>query len=519
MVNLFLAVSSALVLASAYLGFSTGPVSFAALVPFIHAVYSVSKRDSFRLGFLWGLAFFGPVVWWIAPTISTYGKLPLWAAWAVFALLACYLSLFPALWALLARHLVAGKSNLSLPGILALGSLWILLEALRGHLLSGFPWGSLAYSLCRVPPLIQTADLWGPYGVGFIIFFSNLVLWQIFLSFGDRAFFRQHRRQVCWSTAALFCLLLFMFFYGTQAISTVREAEVRVAAVQGSFDQSVKWDPQYRIATVERYRRLTVRAKSRFPDLRLVVWPETAMPFYFQEDSRLRTEVQALAGRLHISILFGSPSYYYDGTGRLRYRNSAFLVGPDGSFRGRYDKQHLVPFGEYMPWGRITSWAKDFFPVTGDFSAGTSEAPLKSQPFRLGVMICFESIFPEIARKEVLAGSNLLAVITNDAWFGRTAAPVQHADMALFRAVETRRWIIRAANTGVSRIISPCGQVIAGTDIFRACFITGLVGLDESRTFFVRYGPYWFFALNLLFILINYIKQKVTFQKARKMKT
>ena len=519
MVNLFLAVSSALVLASAYLGFAAVSVSFAALVPFIHAVYSVSKRDSFRLGFFWGLAFFGPVTWWIAPTISTYGKLPLWAAWAVFALLACYLSLFPALWALLARHLQAGERDLSLWGMLALSSLWILLEVLRGHLLSGFPWGSLAYSLCRFPVLIQTADIWGPCGVGFVIFFSNLVLWQLFLCLGDREYFISHRRRVCRSSAVWLFLLVSMALYGRHAILTVQDGTVRVAAVQGSFDQSVKWDPEYRIATIDRYKRLTAQAKSEFPDLTLAVWPETAMPFYFQEDSELRAEVQALAVRLHISILFGSPSYYYGSSGRLRYRNSAFLVGPDGSFRGRYDKQHLVPFGEYMPWGRITSWAKDFFPVTGDFSAGNSAAPLKSQPFRLGVMICFESIFPEISRKEVLAGSNLLAVITNDAWFGRTAAPVQHADMALFRAVETRRWIVRAANTGISRIISPAGQVLAGTGIFRACFITGLVGPDRGKTFFVRHGPYWFFALNLLFILINYIKQKVTSQKARKMET
>ncbi len=484
-----------------------------ALVPFIHAVYSVDKRDSFRIGFFWGLFFFGPVLWWIAPTISTYGKLPLAAAWVIFALLTCYLALFPGLWAWLARLLVAEKGQLSVLGILAVSSLWILVEALRGWLLSGFPWAMLAYSLCRAPFLIQTADLWGPYGIGFIIFFSNMVVWQLYLLSTQRGGIRVRDRAVSLPVFTLVGLLAFLCVYGSKTISEPSNGKIRVAAIQGSFDQSVKWSAEYRIATIERYKALTRQAHARFQDLKLAVWPETAMPFYFQQDGSLRQQVLDLARELHIYILFGSPSFFYDPIGSPRYRNSAFLVGPDGSLKGRYDKQHLVPFGEYMPWGRLTSWARDMLPTAGDFCAGKSARPLEANPFKIGVMICFESIFPEISRKEVQAGGNLLSVITNDAWFGRTAAPFQHADMATFRAVETRRWIVRAANTGISRIISPAGRISVSSRLFEPCFITGMVNLEDRLTLFVRYGPYWFLALNLLFILINCLLNCSRFKK------
>ncbi len=503
MANLFLAAFSALALASAFLGQHAWPVPFVALIPFLHATYRVEKRDSFRLGFFWGALFFGPVLWWIAPTIANYGRLPMPAAWAIFALLVCYLALFPGLWAWLTRSFIAFKPG-SLTAMLAISSLWILLEALRGSFLSGFPWAALGYSLSHSPWLIQTADLWGHYGIGFIVFFSNIVLWRLFLLFQKGDVTRERIGMASLSLAFWGVLMTFVFIYGDHMLSIAKEGRIRVAAIQGSFDQSIKWNPQYRHATIERYKRLTQEAKSRFPALGLVVWPETAMPFYFQEQGHLRQEIMGFAKELEISILFGGPSYFYDPGGHLRYRNSAFIVGPDGSFRGRYDKQHLVPFGEYMPWGRLTAWARDFLPTAGDFVAGTNSRPLVSKPFKIGVMICFESIFPAISRKEVLAGANILTVITNDAWFGRTAAPYQHADMAIFRAVETRRWLVRAANTGVSRIISPQGRISASTDLFKPCYITGLVDIDYGITPFVRYGAHWFLALNLLFVLINY---------------
>ncbi len=501
LMSLFLCLLSALILASLYIGLPAGLLAFIALIPFFHGLFSADKKDSFLLGFLWGLAFFAPVLWWIAPTIFTYGKLPLWAAWLVFALLACYLAMYPALWARLARKLVRDWRYMSVIDIMALASMWMLMEVAKAYILSGFPWASLAYSLCKYPLLIQSADIWGPYGLGFIIVVFNLILWQLMLPRRHQSLREGAGKRLIWSMALLCCLASALLFYGRHCLYMTDRGTARVAAIQGSFDQSVKWDPAYRRATLSRYSDLTRQAKAEFPDLMLAVWPETAIPFYFQEDSDFRNQVTSLAQKFEISILLGSPSYFYDVSGHLHYRNSAFLVGPDGDIRGRYDKQHLVPFGEYMPWGRLTSWAKGLLPTAGNFTPGTSSAPLNSNPFRIGVMICFESIFPRIARKEVAENANLLAVITNDAWFGKTSAPWQHADMAIFRAVETRRWIVRAANTGVSRIISPTGQVISQTGIFQPGFITGRVSLNNRQTFFVVHGPYWFYALNLLFIL------------------
>ncbi len=159
-----------------------------------------------------------------------------------------------------------------------------------------------------------------------------------------------------------------------------------------------------------------------------------------------------------------------------------------GRITAKYDKMHLVPFGEYLPWGRLTSWARDLVPAAGDFTPGCSAAPLAWHRVRIGVLICFESIFPELAGKSVGLGANCLAVITNDSWFGDTGAPWQHAQMAAFRAVETRRWVIRAANTGVSEIISPTGQVVAKSSLFRQDIITGSIRLREDRTIYQRFG-------------------------------
>ncbi len=492
---------SALLLFSAFPSISFWPAAFVALIPFVQALEGLKAKDAFRTGFLWGLFFFFPLLWWLVPTISTYGRIHFLLAVPVVICLCCYLALYPALWAMFVKWLLdSGQAGLFF--VISASSLWIVLEALRGVLFSGFPWGLMAYSLCPVPVFIQSADIWSVYGLGFFLVFFNLSIFEAVRMMRTKRAETASNKGVKVLFASLLCLLLFFFSYGvikTRKVATT--SKVWAAAVQASMDQSQKWDPALTLFTLNRYKELTHRAKKEFPELRLAVWPETAMPFYFQEDTSMKRAILDFARKEGLFILLGSPSYTYGKDGRVYYLNSAYAVGPKGIVLGRYDKHHLVPFGEYMPWGPVTAWARRFLPTAGDFIAGKEPTPLNAGPFKIGTMICFESIFPEIARKEVEKGANILAVITNDAWFGRTAAPYQHADMAIFRAVETRRWLVRAANTGVSRIISPIGEVLKETRLFVPSFVAAQVGLGQEQTIFVRFGSGWFVAMNFLVII------------------
>jgi apolipoprotein N-acyltransferase len=516
-VSLPFAILTGLLLSALFPPFSLTPVAAVALVPLLHAIRGRGWADAFRLGFLSGVVYFGTLLWWIAPTIARYGNMPGWAAWPVLGLLLCYLALYPGLWcgfvAVCARR---GGSGL----FLAAPAGWVLLEWVRGHLLSGFPWGSLAYSLYTVPPLMQTGELWGPYGLSFLIVLFNVSLWLIGLGLSGGmssvvSFLRNRRRE--WAGLVLLIVGFgALWAFGELRISEISNRdrslpELRAVAVQGAVPQERKWDAEFQEATLDIYEQLSLRGIGAIrggetkqggpagsPGM-LLVWPETAAPFFFQESGPLRKRVEAVVRGLGVPLLFGSPAYRCTRPGEVEYLNSAYLLDPTGGVAGSYDKIHLVPFGEYLPWGSMLSWLRDLLPTAGDFTAGASSAPLAWGGIRVGALICFESIFPSLSRKAVRQGANVLAVITNDAWFGDTGAPYQHEAMAAFRAVETRRWVVRAANTGVSSLISPWGERVSHTFLFEPCYVAGTIRLWEDNTIYVTHGEYGLLLACLLF--------------------
>ncbi|HID96603.1 MAG TPA: apolipoprotein N-acyltransferase [Thermodesulfobacteriaceae bacterium] len=516
-----LSLLSGLLLTLAFPPWSLWPLIGIALVPLMYASCRKPLNQAFRLGFLTGLVYFGTLLWWIAPTISQYGDLPIWASWPVLGLLACYLAVYPAVWTACFGWLTGRTCSIGVQ--VGLAGLWTLLEWCRGHFLSGMPWGMAAYCLEPVPALIQTAEYFGPYGLSFVIILFNMVIFRAVVpdssgrirgstGFGLRRYM----------PPVLFCLcILVLWAHGKRQMENIAGENghlpgLRVAAVQGSIPQDVKWNPAYQGRTLEIYRHLSGNAVKKMDQAAspadghssdrpvLVVWPETAAPFYFQNPGPLRDSVTALATDLGVSLLFGSLSYQMNSQGSMDYLNSAYLVDPAGRVISRYDKRHLVPFGEYMPWGWITAWARELLPSAGQCKPGLDPGPLKCDGVRIGVLICFESIFPELAREAVQEGANILAVITNDAWFGRTGAPYQHEAMAVFRAVETRRWIVRAANTGISSIITPWGTRIACTGLFVPSHIYGTAYLRENTTFFAGNGEYWFLLLCIFVTILPY---------------
>ena len=426
-----------------------------------------------------------PLLSWIITVLATYGQVhPGVAATALLLLalyMAGYLALFSRWYSMAPAHHLLWFAP----------ALWVGLDVLRGWLFAGFPWQDLGYSQYSLLPLVQLADLTGHHGVTFVIVLTNTLITLLLLRWITPG--RSLPGPIPFAAATL--LLALGVGYGFLRLEGInaglsRQPVLPVAVIQGNIPQDQKWVPAYQEATVREYVALSREALARQPES-LVVWPETAMPFYPLE-SPLLLSLTDLTRSHRACLLTGAPHREPDPNHPgLRYFNSSFLLGPDGRVAGQYHKQHLVPFGEYIPLRQILPFFAPIVETLGDFSPGDSRAPLICGTARLGVLICFESIFPGLARDSSAAGANLLVNLTNDAWFGRSTAPWQHLSMAVLRAVENRRSLVRAANTGVSGIILPTGIISETTTLFTAASRTARVPLMATETIYTRAGHHF----------------------------
>jgi apolipoprotein N-acyltransferase len=273
-----------------------------------------------------------------------------------------------------------------------------------------------------------------------------------------------------------------------RTLSDSASESIVMGVVQGNIDQSEKWSPENQQRTITTYIDASQRIfGEKRPEI--LVWPETALPFYLQTYTDLGV-LSDLVAQYDTALLTGAPWFELidKKTRDIRYYNSAQLLEPGGSFRGSYYKSHLVPFGEYVPMKKMLPFLAPLVVSVGDFSAGHVGQPLEWRGARLGVLICFESIFPDIAREWVKNGANVLVNLTNDAWYGKSSAPYHSLVMSVFRAVETRRSVVRSANTGVSGFIDPLGRVSAPSQIFTSWARSEDVSLLNGQTVFVRWG-------------------------------
>lgn len=449
------------------------PLAWIALVP----LFAVMMRRPFASGFVAGLSFFSIVLYWLNIVMTTYGGLaPLFSLLA-YLFLVCYLAVFFALSTWLASRL---KQRRNIPILISLPCAWVALEYLRGVLLSGFPWALLGYSQQNFSAAIQSADVTGVYGVSFLLVAVNCALAWVITEPGKR---------MSWLGCAFVAMLTVSHVgYGVWRETyplDQRSQEINVAVVQGNIDQQLKWDPQNRQSTVDTYRLLSEQALESPVDL--LIWPEAATPFFIQEATPIAEQVKSLPMQFETPILLGSPAYQLMGDGHYRYFNSAFLLSDDSRDSQRSDKIHLVPFGEYVPLSWLLTFVDKLVVGVGDFSPGEVQ-PLVLNGDPLGVLICYEVIFPQLARDYVRRGSRLLVNLTNDAWFGRSSAPYQHLAMARFRSIENRIWMARSANTGISGFISPSGELTAVSPLFETYTLRGTIGLGAENTFYTKFG-------------------------------
>jgi apolipoprotein N-acyltransferase len=289
------------------------------------------------------------------------------------------------------------------------------------------------------------------------------------------------------------------------------KATIQVGVVQPNIDQAVKWDQGFREETLRRYDHLT---ESFGYGTDLIIWPEAATPFVYEREPLYQLQLVAMATRASAPLLFGSPAVRFDTDRKPYLLNSAYLLSPEGSLLGRYDKQHLVPFGEYIPLKSSALFFLDkLVEGIGDFQAGPgptilsiqpkmSDESMPQRPVKFGVLICYEVIFPDLVRHMAAAGAEFLVTITNDAWFGDSSAPAQHFSMVVFRSVENHRAFARAANTGISGFIDPFGRIIKASPIFMQTALQATITVRQQQTFYSRYGDVFAYGCMIISLLL-----------------
>lgn len=455
-------------------------IAWVALVPLFVALQGKTGKEAFRLGYVCGLAHFLTTLYWIHYVIQHYGNLPSFLAVGALLLVCAYLAVYPAVFAWAASRLEPFPALWAL----ALPAVWVALELVRAHALTGFPWGNLGYTQTPFGLLVQTADVAGVYGVGWLVVFGNTALWSVMTRRGN------------WMVAMLFgASFALCVAYGHHRLKEVDELQAQAvpwhaSVVQGNIDQSRKWDPAFQQETLRRYRELSVQAAAENPAPDVLVWPETATPFFYGVDEKLTRQVNDILAEVGRPVILGSPAITrIQGVPKLQ--NRAYLATPDGTITGSYAKQHLVPFGEYVPLQKMLFFINRLVQAAGDFVPGTSSSPIVLGDRAFGMLICYEGVFPELARETALQGTDALVNITNDAWYGRTSAPFQLLQMSGWRAVECRLPLLRAANTGISTVFDAAGRSCGTVPLFETGQLTCPVRSFRQVTPYVRYGD-WF---------------------------
>ena len=445
-----------------------GLLAWVALVPLLWALGQVrSKRAAAGLGFAAGLACFYVAIHWVSHAMTAFGGLPGWVAFVGLSALVAFMA---AHWALAAAAAFAVRRALGWPLWLHLPFIWTATELLRNHLFTGYPWANLGYTQVRSLPVAQLAALGGVYAIAFLVVLVNGALAEALEArLGGRA-------PPLRLLGAVGALLALVVAGGSWRLSSLRAEfatapTIEVAVVQVNLDQGAKNRARDHVeAVLERLVPPTLQADAEGAEL--IAWPEASFPAYARPTTRsFATGRGRLPPLRQAHLLLGAATIEEvpgpRGEPLLRLENSTFLVAPDLSVLGRYVKHHLVPFGEYVPLAGWLPFLKQVVPGLAPSSPGGALNLLEftgrdGSPVRVGSMICFDAIFPEIGVALARQDPDLLVNPTNDAWYGYSSGPYQFLDMVRLRAVETGRAIARPAYSGVSALILPTGELLPG---------------------------------------------------------
>lgn len=497
--SLILAFISGVLLFLSFPKFGIGLVAWIALIPLFHAIKERNVSESLMPGFITGLCYYVGVIYWVVYAIVKYGNLPIFTGILAMLLLSAYLGIYVVVFC----SGVAYLNQKNIPLVISAPILWTSLEYVKSSILTGFPWANLAHSQYSNLHIIQFADITGIYGITFFIVFINAVIYEVLFN-------NANKKKIIFSLSIAALVILMVYSYGAYRINHINKLmnhakSIGVNLIQGNIDQGVKWNEEYKKETIETYRTLSLEKTMRGNGL--IIWPETAVPLYFQDINDYHRQIIGIAKSSNNWLLIGSPGYAKESN-VYAVSNSAFLISPDGEIKGQYNKVHLVPFGEYVPLRKYLPFIDKIVVGIGDFRAGNGYYPLIMDQTRMGVLICYEGIFPEAGRKYKEAGAGFLVNITNDAWYGRTSAPYQHISMVIFRSIENRLYLVRAANTGITGIIDATGKISSSTEIFRKASLLGRIKILNIKTIYSRYGDIFAYFCLVSILLLLFIPKK-----------
>jgi apolipoprotein N-acyltransferase len=511
-----LALTAGVLLALSFPRFGHPAFAWIALVPLIIAISGwrgapgrlpgQRTARAFTLGLIAGLVYFVGTVYWTSTVLREFGQVPAPVAIVGMLLLAAYLALYPAVAMAVTSRVIARAGWL---GLFVIPAAWTGTEYLRGVLFSGFPWVPLGNSQITVIPVAQLASVFGVYGVTMLVALVNTAIAAALLTAG-----RQRTIAVATAAVAVAGVGAWGTFRVSDAALTRQGTPLRVGLIQANIAQEDKWDPRQARRIFTTYLAMTRHAVRNGAEF--VLWPESSTPFAFEGDEEGQRQLRDLAREVRVPILFGSDQTVAGPP--PRYYNAAFLLDPAGATGAVYRKVHLVPFGEYVP---LASWLSFFPPLVQTlagfepFSAGEAVVLLPVGGRPVSTAICYEVVFPGLIRDAVLQGSELLTTITNDGWYGQSSAPFQHWDMAAMRAIEQGRYLARAANTGISGVVDPYGQVVRKSEIFKEVDLIEEVRLLQHRTIYSRVGDVVAYASLAVMVLALFASAKWEVRRAK----
>ncbi len=459
-----------LLVAAPWLNFALYPLAWVAFAPLLVALWGApSRRDAVKLGVIAGMTTNVPAFAWLVHTIDVFGGFPLAVAVFFYLCLSLYSACQIVLFAVGVFHVGPGPLAIAAP------VLWVTLEFLFPNL---FPW-RMANSQLEWPTVMQIGDVTGPYGLSFVMVWVSAAL---------AALWRDRRIA---PLAAAVCATLVVVGYGSWRWGQVEQAVAgsptfRAGLVQGNVGIREKGNASYFEINIEKYRSLS---RAMQGEVDALIWPETVSHEWIPQSAVRLEPRQYPFPDLATSLIFGGLGYEYEeDEDPLRY-NAAFLVDQSGDILGRYNKQILLPFGEFLPFSSWIPFIKEISPNTGDFTAGTEAVTLDLPGgARVAPLVCYEDVPARIARDMTNAGANVLMTIFNDAWFGDSMAPYQHEAIAVWRAIENRRYFVRVGNAGDTGVVDPWGRVVERLPLFVAGSIQREIHLLDMETIYTRYG-------------------------------
>jgi apolipoprotein N-acyltransferase len=502
--ELLLAVSSGVMTGLAFPKTELFYLGWISLIPLIYVLNKIRPGKGLIMGLLSGFCFYAVLLYWIPAVPAHYGGLSWGLSFIIYLLLALLLALF---WGVFGWAVSFLSANITQFIFFLIPFIWISIEFIMTYLFTGFPWGILGASQYKNIPFIQFASLTGVYGLSFV-----LVLFQSLLLYSTKV--KIKKRFVLILTA----LVLVLIFHagGFLALKNTESSKNSFTAslIQGNTPASTDFTTQSFTKTNDMFQKYVSLSRQAYETgAELIIWPELSVPLcfscQFEPYTGFSNQLFRFSKTTGCTLLLGTSEISYVGEKPYFY-NASVCMDPDLSLSFYY-KMHLVPFGEYTPYKKIFSFISKFTHAVGELTPGEKHKLHRFKDIPFGSPICYEIIFPSLVRKFVKMGAEFLVTITNDGWYGTSAAPFQHFSLAALRAVENRRYLLRSATTGISGVIDPYGRILSQSKTHSTTFINAEIIPRKPLTFYTKHGdilPYIGLTLWLVFLILCIIKRK-----------